>query len=123
MSTQCALFAIPWALPDARLVIEKADELGYNLMPLAEYGPLIFGQDDGPQINPFLIYRNKVASDGFPGSIRNVACFQGTSFRHAPQKYAASPSNMGEYAPTGVECSVEDFVSGSCGQDFGASHP
>ena len=115
--------AIPWALPDARLVIEKADELGYNLMPLAEYGPLIPGQDDGQQINPFLIYRNKVASDGFPGSIRNVACFQGTSFRHAPQKYAASPSNMGEYAPTGVECSVEDFVSGSCGQDFGASHP
>jgi hypothetical protein len=32
--------------------------------------------------------------------------------------YAASPANMGGYAPTGVECSVDDFVHGSCGQEF-----
>jgi hypothetical protein len=117
--------AIPLSLSlrDALAVIDRADALGYNLLPLAQYGPLIPGNEDGSQINPFLIYRNKVASDGFPGSIRNVACFQGTSFSHAPQKYAASPANMGDYAPTGVECSVEDFVSGSCGQDFGAWHP
>jgi hypothetical protein len=117
--------AIPLALskPEAAVVIDKAEGLGYNLMPLADYGSLIPGQEDGPQINPFLIYRNKVASDGFAGSIKNVACFQGTSFGHAPPKYAASPSNMGDYAPTGVECSVADFVHGSCGQDFGDSRP
>jgi hypothetical protein len=107
------------SLPDAVAVIDKVEALGYNAMPLARYGPLIPGQDDGSQINPFLIYRNKVASEGFAGSIKNVACFQGASFSHAPAKYAASPANMGEYAPTGVECSVADFVHGSCGQDFG----
>jgi hypothetical protein len=106
------------SLAEAVAVLDKADRLGYNAMPLAEYGPLIPGQDDGSQINPFLIYRNKVASEGFPGSIKNVACFQGTSFSHAPGKYAASPVNMGEYAPTGVECTVADFLNGQCGHDF-----
>ena len=110
------------SLTDAIAVVNKAEQLGYNVMPLAAYGPLIPDQDDGTQINPFLIYRNKVASDGFSGSIKNVACFQGTSFSHAPQKYAASPANMGDYAPGGVECSVADFLYGSCGQDFGESH-
>ncbi|MGE5171983.1 MAG: hypothetical protein ACM3JC_16595 [Rudaea sp.] len=109
------------SLADAADVINKADQLGYNVMPLAEYGSLIPDDSDGPQINPFLIYRNKVASEGFPGDIKNVACFQGTSFSHAPRRYAASPANMGEYAPVGVECSVADFVYGSCGQDTGAS--
>lgn len=109
------------SLPEAVAVIHTAEELGYNPMPLAAYGPLIAGRDDGQQINPFLIYRNKVAGDGFSGNIKNVACFQGTSFSHAPQKYAASPANMGEFAPTGVECSVAEFVHGRCGQDFGAS--
>ena len=109
------------SLPDAAAVLDKADALGYNAMPLARYGPLIPGRDDGPQINPFLIYRNKVASEGFAGSIKNVACFQGTSFSHAPAKYAASSANMGQYAPTGVECAVADFVHGNCGQHFGDS--
>ena len=105
------------SLMEAVAVINKAEELGYNVLPLANYGPL-FPEGDGTQINPFLIYRNKVASEGFPGNIKNVACFQGTSFDHAPWMYAASPANMGEYAPTGVECSVDDFVHGSCGQQF-----
>jgi hypothetical protein len=115
-----AFVAIPVGLssPDATAVIHKADQLGYNVMPLADYGPLIADEEDSPQINPFLIYRNKVASEGFPGDIKYVACFQGTSFSHAPRKYAASPDNMGQYAPTGVECAVADFVAGSCGQDL-----
>lgn len=115
--------AIPVGLPiaDVANVINKADRLGYNVLPLAEYGPLIPGEDQGTQINPFLIYRNKVASEGFRGNIKNVACFQGTSFSHAPRMYAASPTNMGEYAPVGVECSLAEFLDGSCGQDFGAS--
>ena len=105
------------SLTDAVAVINKAKELGYNVLPLANYGPLI-PDGEGAQINPFLIYRNKVATEGFTGNIKNVACFQGTSFSHAPWMYAASPDNMGGYAPTGVECSVDDFVHGSCGQEF-----
>jgi len=105
------------SLTDAVAVINKAEELGYNVLPLANYGPLI-PDGEGAQINPFLIYRNKVATEGFTGNIKNVACFQGTSFSHAPWMYAASPDNMGGYAPTGVECSVDDFVHGSCGQEF-----
>jgi hypothetical protein len=116
--------AIPVSLPTAEWLaaLAKADELGYNAMPLAEAGPLIVGPVDSPTINPFLIYRNKVAAPGFAGNIKNVACFQGTSFRHAPRQYAASPDNMGEYAPTGVECAVADFMSGSCGRDFADTH-
>jgi hypothetical protein len=105
------------SLREAIAVINKAEELRYNVLPLANYGPLI-PDGEGAQINPFLIYRNKVATEGFAGNIKNVACFQGTSFSHAPWMYAASPANMGEYAPTGVECSVDDFVHGSCGQEF-----
>lgn len=105
------------SLPEAVAVINKAEELGYNVLPLANYGPLI-PDGEGAQINPFLIYRNKVAAEGFTGNIKNVACFQGTSFSHAPWMYAASPANMGGYAPTGVECSVDAFVRGSCGQEF-----
>lgn len=114
-----AFVAIPVgsSLPDAIAVINKAKELGYNVLPLANYGPLV-PDGEGAQINPFLIYRNKVAGEGFAGNIKNVACFQGTSFSHAPWMYAASPANMGEYAPTGVECSVAEFVHGSCGQEF-----
>ena len=117
--------AIPVGLSiaEAAAVIHKADELGYNVIPLAQYGPLFPDDEEGAQINPFLIYRNKVASEGFPGSIKNVACFQGTSFSHAPRVYAASPRNMGEYAPVGVECSVSDFLYGGCGQDFKDSRP
>ena len=108
---------------DIRDVINKADQLGYNVMPLAEYGPLIPGDEEGTQINPFLIYRNKVATEGFTGNIKNVACFQGTSFSHAPRMYAASLANMGEYAPTGVECAIADFLYGNCGQNFRNSRP
>jgi len=37
------LIAIPIRLPDRlrKEVAKKADKLGYNVMPLAEYGPLI----------------------------------------------------------------------------------
>lgn len=112
--------AIPVGLSIAEIeaVINRADQLGYNVMPLAQYGPLISGNEEGAQINPFLIYRNKVAAKEFPGNIKNVPCFQGTSFSHAPRLYAASPANMGEYAPVGIECSVSDFLFGGCGQDF-----
>jgi len=117
--------AIPvgFTIADIAAVTLKADQLGYNVMPLAQYGPLIPGDEEGAQINPFLIYRNKVAAEGFPGDIKNVACFQGTSFSHAPRVYAASPANMGEYAPTGIECSVADFLYGACGQNFQSSRP
>jgi len=116
--------AIPLGMShaDKQAVKQKANELGYNVMPLADYGPLFPGDEDGPQINPFLIYRNKAATTGFTGDIQNVPCFQGTSFRHAPWVYAASPANMGIYAPTGIECSLSDFLYGSCGQDFRSSH-
>jgi hypothetical protein len=117
--------AIPVGLSSAEIetVIGKADELGYNVMPLARYGPLIPGKEGSAQINPFLIYRNKVAATGFPGNIEHVACFQGTSFSHAPWLYAASPATMGEYAPVGVECSVSDFLDDRCGQEFDYSGP
>lgn len=88
-------------------VQEKADALGYNVLPLAE---------EGLVIKPFLIYRNKVPKGGFAGDIKNVPCFRGSKFNRAPFVYAASPANMGPYAPTGVECSPLDFAFGSCGQ-------
>ena len=92
----------------------KADGLGYNVMPLAESG-LLFPQ--GPLLNPFLIYRNKVSASGFAGSIpQKVPCFKGKNFSHAPRVYAASPANMDTYAPVGIECSLEDFLYGGCGQ-------
>jgi hypothetical protein len=117
--------AVPvgFSIADIAAVINKAEQLGYNVMPLAKYGPLIPGDEEGAQINPFLIYRNKVAAEGFPGNIKNVACFQGTSFSHAPRVYAASPANMGEYAPVGIECSFSDFLYRRCGQDFHSSRP
>ncbi len=101
--------AVPIGLPESEKeqVKARADELGYNYMPLAQ---------EGSVIEPFLIYRQKVAASGFAGSIQNVACFRGTAFNHAPLSYAASPKNMGEYAPVGVECSSSDFLSGACGQ-------
>jgi hypothetical protein len=101
--------AVPIGWPDdlKQQVKAKADELGYNYLPLAR---------EGPVIKPFLIYRQKVATSGFAGSIQNVACFRGTAFNHAPLGYAASPKNMGEYAPTGVECSSSAFLLGGCGQ-------
>ena len=113
------------SLPTAEwlAVVAKADELGYNTMPLAEAGPLIPGPVDSATINPFLIYRNKVAAPGFAGNIKNVACFQGTSFAHAPSRYAASPANMGEYAPICVECSIDEFLQDRCGRHFAGRQP
>jgi hypothetical protein len=115
--------AIPVGLStdETATVIARARQLDYNVMPLAAYGPLIPGH--AAQINPFLIYRNKVAAKEFTGDIKNVACFQGTSFAHAPWLYAASPANMGEYAPLGVECSVPEFLYGGCGQHFEYAQP
>ena len=103
---------------DTQQVRKAADKLGYNVMPLAEYGPAIPLAVNGPWINPFLIYRNKVPSEGFAGSILNVPCFQGSNFSDAPPDYAASPVNMDKYAPVGVTCSVWDFLHAGCGQDF-----
>lgn len=110
--------AIPIRLPDRlkKEVAKKAEKLGYNVMPLAEYGPLIPLAVNGPKINPFLIYRNKVPREGFVGSILNVPCFQGSDFSEASSDYAASPVNMDSYAPIGIECSLSDFLYGNCGQ-------
>lgn len=103
-------------LDDTQGVKEIANERGYNVMPLAENGHLIEFDVKSPQINPFLIYRNKVATSGFAGDIQNVPCFQGTSFSHAPWVYAASAANMDKYAPVGIECSLSDFLYGDCGR-------
>lgn len=108
---------------EAREVRKTAHKLGYNVMPLAEYGPLIPLAVNGPWINPFVIYRNKVPAEGFEGSILNVSCFQGSNFSDAPSDYAASPANMDKYAPVGIECSLSDFLYGGCGRDFSYSHP
>ena len=97
-------------------VRKMADKLGYNIMPLAEYGPLIPLDVKGPWINPFLIYRNKVPADGFAGSILNVSCYQGPNFSDASSDYTASPANMDMYAPVGVECSVWAFLRADCGR-------
>ncbi len=102
--------SIPYRYPDSvqQAIRERAAELGYNVLPLAKGEP--------HDIQPFLIYRNKVAQSGFVGDIQNVACFQGSAFNEAPSKYAASAANMGQYAPVGIECSVEEFLYGPCGQ-------
>jgi hypothetical protein len=90
-----------------RQIRDKATELGYNVMPLAEAGP---------GIKPFLIYRSKVPAPGFIGDIGNVGCYRGSNISHAPLPFAASWRNMGLYAPAGVECWVEDFLHAGCGQ-------
>lgn len=104
--------AIPIGLPASvqQQVADKAAELGYNVMPLAREDPLING------IKPFLIYRSKVPADGFIGSVQNVACYKGSDISQAEPHFAASSSNMGSFAPVGVECSVADFLSAGCGQ-------
>jgi hypothetical protein len=104
-----AFVVIPGRLPRSlkAQVTGKANQLGYNVMPLA---------DEGLKLYPFLIYRNKVAAPGFVGDIHNVACYQGPDFSQAPSTDAASPANMQQYAPYGVECSVLDFLYRGCGQ-------
>jgi hypothetical protein len=108
---------------EAREVWKTAHKLGYNVLPLAEYGPLIPLAVNGSWINPFLIYRTKLPAEGFAGSVANVPCFQGSTFGDAPSDYAASPANMGKYAPEGIECSVSDFLDGRCGWEFSGSGP
>jgi hypothetical protein len=103
---------------EAKKLRKTVDKLGYNLLPLGEYGPLFPLDVKGPWIDPFLIYRNKVPAAEFPGSIQNVPCYDGTDFGSASSDYAASYENMDEYAPTGVECSVDDFLYGDCGHEF-----
>lgn len=99
---------IPDALPSsAKEGIKKiAKARNFNVLPMAKLGP---------EVKPFLIYRNKVAANGFEGSISKVPCYTGAPFDTAPADYAASSCNMGPYAPQGEECSIEDFLSGKCG--------
>jgi hypothetical protein len=86
---------------------DKAAELEYNVLPLAQKGDVL---------NPFLIYRNKVPKPGFVGDIGNVPCFKGADFGRATLRFAASAENMQQYAPTGVECLPSEFLYGTCGQ-------
>jgi len=111
-----AFIAIPIGFSPSLIqqVTEKAEALGYNVMPLSEAGSVL---------DPFLIYRNKVpnedvAAEAFAGNIQNVPCYQGPDFGQAPPIDAASWSNMRQYAPEGIECAPSDFLYGSCGQDF-----
>lgn len=100
----------PQSIPADKLtaVIKLASLKGYNLIPMA---------DKGAETGPFLIYRNKVATPDYPGAISGVPCFnENKPFNQASIKYAASPDNMKEYAPTGVECTADEFLSGKCGQ-------
>lgn len=82
---------------------------GFNVLPMAKLGP---------KVPPFLIYRNKVADSGYAGDISGVPCFNDPKkpFDQATENFAASTSNMGAYAPLGVECSVSEFLGGRCGQ-------
>jgi hypothetical protein len=84
--------------------IAKAQKL--NVLPMSK---------QGPEVRPFLIYRNKVAATGFEGSIGKVPCYTGATFNTAPADYASSSCNMGPYAPEGEECAVEAFLLGKCG--------
>ena len=99
---------IPASFPsNTRETITRiAKTRNFNVLPMAKLGP---------EVKPFLIYRNKVAATGFEGSISKVPCYTGAPFGTAPADYAASSCNMGPYAPQGEECSVEDFLFGKCG--------
>jgi hypothetical protein len=118
--------AIPISLTpsDYQLVHDKAKELGYNPMPLANDGTLFPGPEPSPEINPFLIYREKLPTPGFEGDINNIGCFHNPKFNQAPDPaFAASPKNMGEYAPIGVECTLDGFLYEGCGQESHYPHP
>jgi hypothetical protein len=102
------IVGIPHGLPDAvQAAIEaRGDAMGANVPKMAS--PL------RPLIKPFFIYRNKVAAEGFAGSIRNIGCFTAGDFDQAPPSFASSPDNMGEYFIDGVECDSADFIAGAC---------
>ena len=99
---------IPHGLPEAvqAAVGARADAMGANVLQMAS--PL------RPLIKPFFVYRNKVAAEGFAGSIQDVGCFTAGDFDQAPPSFASSPDNMGEYFIDGVECNSADFVAGTC---------
>jgi len=99
---------IPASLPaDQKARIEAiAAANKFNVLPMAK---------KGPEVLPFLIYRNKVAATGFEGSVGKVPCYTGAPFGTAPADYAASSGNMGPYAPQGQECAVERFLLDKCG--------
>jgi len=96
--------SLPAATKERINQIAKAQKL--NVLPMAK---------QGPEVRPFLIYRNKVTATGFEGSIGKVPCYTGAPFNTAPADYAASSCNMGPYAPEGEECAVEAFLLGKCG--------
>lgn len=99
---------IPHLLPAAvqAAIRTQAEAIGANVLEMAS--PL------RPLIKPFFIYRNKVAAEGFAGSIRNVGCFLAGDFNQAPPSFASSPENMGEYFIDGIECDDADFIAGEC---------
>jgi hypothetical protein len=100
---------IPALLPKRtkEAIKELATAKNFNVLPMAGQRPIA---------KPFLIYRNKVTTDGFEGSISKVPCYLDTPFDQAPVAYAATDSNMGPYVPEGVTCTVADFLSGKCGR-------
>lgn len=102
------IVGIPHVLPDAvqAAIQARAEAMGVNVLKMAS--PL------RPLIKPFFIYRNKVAAEGFAGSVKNVGCFLAGDFNQAPASFASSPDNMGEYFIDGVECDAADFIAGTC---------
>ncbi|MBD0369241.1 MAG: hypothetical protein ICV60_00190 [Pyrinomonadaceae bacterium] len=107
------IVVIPHSLSDElkAQIAAIASSRGFNVMPMASEG-----ENVPKEVPPFLIYRNKMAADGYNGAISNVPCYTGTPFSQAPESFAASQSNMGAFAPQGVECAVKDFMSGTCGK-------
>jgi hypothetical protein len=99
---------IPHVLPDEvqAAIRARAEAMGANVLEMAS--PL------RPLVKPFFIYRNKVATEGFAGSIKNVGCFLAGDFNQAPPSFASSPENMGEYFIDGIECDAADFIAGAC---------
>jgi hypothetical protein len=102
------IVGIPHVLPDAvqAAIRARAEAMGANVLEMAS--PL------RPLVKPFFIYRNKVAVEGFAGSIHNVGCFLDGDFNQAPPSFASSPENMHEYFIDGVECDSVDFIGGTC---------
>lgn len=91
--------------PDQQVIADWASAGGFNVMPMTR---------TGLNFVPVLIYRNKGTQSDFSGSIREkVACYttanpdappEFRSWSDAPPEFAASPANMGDYAPMGLPC-------------------
>jgi hypothetical protein len=57
-------------------------------------------------------------------SLKLSATTHNPKFRLAASPaFAASAKNMGEYAPIGVECTLDGFLYEGCGQEFRYPHP